>query len=86
MKDMNFPINIYWFKKDLSLDSYLKDISPDTYPNVFYSKGNVLYVLETSVDYVLDRKLDLDLTYINKHDKNIKTLWQILQHLHFHSK
>ncbi len=33
---------------------------------------------------VLDKTLDSYLTYINKHDKNIKTLWQILQHLHFH--
>lgn len=84
MKDMNFPINVYWFKKDLKLDFSLKDISPDTYPNVFYSQGNVLYVLETNTSYVLDKALDLNLTYVNKHDKNIKTLWQILQHLHFH--
>lgn len=75
MKDMYFSINIYWFKKDLSLDLVLKDISPDTYPNVFYSQGNVLYVLETKTGYVLDNALDLDLTYVNKHDKNIKTLW-----------
>lgn len=84
MKDMNFPIDIYWFKKDLSLDLVLKDIKPNTYPDVFYSQGYVLYVLETKVGDVLDKTLDLDLTYINKHDKNIKTLWQILQHLHFH--
>ncbi len=91
MKDMNFPIDIYWFTKDQALDHALKDISPDTYPNVFYSQGNVLYVLETRVGEiepvnagVLDKRLDLDLTYINKHDKNIKYLWQILQHLHFH--
>jgi uncharacterized membrane protein (UPF0127 family) len=75
MKDMNFPIDIYWFKKDLSPDLVLRDISPDTYPNVFYPQGDVLYVLETKVDYVLDKALDLDLTYINKHDKNIKILW-----------
>lgn len=75
MKDMNFPIDIYWFKKDLSLDLVLKDVRPETYPNVFYSQGNVLYVLETRVGDVLDKTLDLDLTYINKHDKNIKTLW-----------
>lgn len=86
MKDMNFPIDIYWFKKDLRLDLTLKDVKPETYPNVFYPQGDVLYVLETNVDDVLDNTLDLDLTYINKHDKNIKTLWQILQHLHFHLK
>lgn len=84
MKDMNFPINIYWFKKDLSLDSLLKDIKPETYPNVFYSQGYVLYVLETNINHVLDNILDLDLTYINKHDKNMKTLWQIFQPQHFH--
>lgn len=84
MKDMNFPIDIYWFKKDLTIDYFLKDISPDTYPNVFYSQGDVLYVLETNTHHVLDKTLDLNLTYVNKHDKNIKTLWQILQHLHFH--
>jgi len=86
MKDMNFPIDIYWFKKDLSLDLVLRDIKPESYPDVFYPQGDVLYVLETQVYTVLDKRLDLDLTYINKHDKNRKTLWQIPQHLHFHLK
>jgi len=86
MKDMNFPIDIYWFKKDLSLDLVLRNVKPETYPDVFYPQGDVLYVLETQVYTVLDKRLDLDLTYINKHDKNIKTLWQIPQHLHFHLK
>ncbi len=93
MNDMNFPIDIYWFKKGLTLDSYIKDIKPDTYPNVFYSQGNVLYVLETNIgdmdkykDLSLTKNLTINLTYINKHDKNMEHIWQILQHLLFHSK
>ena len=89
----NFPIDIYWFKKGLTLDSYIKDIKPDTYPNVFYSQGNVLYVLETNIgdmdkykDLSLTKNLTINLTYINKHDKNMEHIWQILQHLLFHSK
>lgn len=93
MKDMNFPINMYWFKKDLTLDSFIKDIKPDSYPNVFYSQGDVLYVLETKnynmgkrEDLSLTKNLTINLTYINKHDKNMEHIWQILQHLLFHSK
>jgi uncharacterized membrane protein (UPF0127 family) len=93
MKDMNFPIDVYWFKKDLTNDSFIKDIKPSTYPNVFYSQGDVLYVLETKVnaidkstDLSLTKNLTINLTYINKHDKNMEHIWQILQHLLFHLK
>lgn len=93
MKGMNFPIDVYWFKKDLTLDSLIKDMKPSTYPNVFYSQGDVLYVLETKIgnmdkytDLSLTKNLTINLTYINKHDKNMEHIWQILQHLLFHSK
>lgn len=93
MKGMNFPIDVYWFKKNLTTDSSIKDIKPDTYPNVFYSQGDVLYVLETKTgdmdknrDLSLTKNLTINLTYINKHDKNMEHIWQILQHLLFHSK
>ena len=93
MKGMYFPIDVYWFKKDLTLDSSIKDIKPESYPDVLYSQGNVLYVLETETgkmdkykDLSLTKNLTINLTYINKHDKNMEHIWQILQHLLFHSK
>lgn len=52
MKDMNFPIDIYWIDSYKKTMSYIRDIKPESYPNVFYPQGDVLYVLETRKDEI----------------------------------
>lgn len=52
MKEMNFPIDIAWLDKDKKITYIEKNLSPETYPKVFYALKNNnpilnLYVLET---------------------------------------
>jgi len=46
MKDMKFPIDIIWLDKDMSVISKELNVSPDTYPQVFYPSREAYYVLE----------------------------------------
>ena len=48
MKDMNYPIDIIWLNDDLESVGATKNISPDTFPAVFYPPVPVRYVLEIS--------------------------------------
>jgi poly-gamma-glutamate capsule biosynthesis protein CapA/YwtB (metallophosphatase superfamily)/uncharacterized membrane protein (UPF0127 family) len=73
MKDMLFPIDIYWFDARFNLIDKRLSVSPATYPDVFYSKGDAEYVLETPVGLLptmsLTRRLTGELTYIHSYDK-----------------
>ncbi len=46
MKDMNFSIDIIWIDKNFVVNHIEKDVSPQTYPKVFYPDAPSLYVLE----------------------------------------
>lgn len=46
MKDMNFPIDIIWLDEDKTVVGIEKEVSPDTYPEIFYSPSEIKYVLE----------------------------------------
>jgi uncharacterized membrane protein (UPF0127 family) len=46
MKDMYFPLDIIWISEDWKVESVSKQLSPATYPNIFYPNGNVIAVLE----------------------------------------
>jgi len=48
MKDMNFPIDIIWIGRDLKVKDITYNISPITYPEVFYSKVPIQFVLEVN--------------------------------------
>lgn len=52
MKDMNFPIDIIWVDPEMRVIGFEKSVSPDTFPEIFYSPGEVQYVLETSAGFV----------------------------------
>ncbi len=62
MKDMKYPIDIYWFDKDFRLIDQALSVKPETYPNVFYPKADAYYVLETNVQELIDMSLTKDLT------------------------
>lgn len=49
MKDMRVPIDIIWLRDDGTIIEISSDISPSTYPEVFYPPEKVSYVLETAV-------------------------------------
>ncbi len=48
MKDMTFPIDIIWINENNRVVTIEKAVSPQTYPKVFHSSVNSLYVLETA--------------------------------------
>lgn len=49
MKDMLFPIDIIWIDEHMRVIGTTKNISPDTYPNVFYPPAPSQFVLETAL-------------------------------------
>ena len=51
MKDMHFPIDIIWISEDFRVVSIAKNVSPDSYPEVFRPSEPARYVLETNTRY-----------------------------------
>lgn len=51
MKNMNFPIDIIWINKELTVVGVERNVLPETYPKTFRPKEPVLYVLETETAY-----------------------------------
>lgn len=48
MKDMFFPIDIIWVDANTCILGIEKDVSPDSYPRIFYSPTETLYVFEVN--------------------------------------
>jgi len=51
MQDMNFAIDIIWIGQDKKVVEIMNTIEPKTFPEVFYSKGVVQYVLEVNAGW-----------------------------------
>lgn len=51
MKDMNFPIDLIWINKDLTVVGIDKNIQPESYPKTFRPSEPVLYLVETDTYY-----------------------------------
>jgi uncharacterized membrane protein (UPF0127 family) len=47
MKDMHVAIDIVWLSKDGTIRGIDANVSPDTYPKVFYPPAPISFVLET---------------------------------------
>jgi uncharacterized protein len=48
MKEMKFPIDIIWLDGNLKVVDLKRNISPDTFPEVFESKTDANFVLEVN--------------------------------------
>lgn len=46
MKGMNFPIDIIWLDANHEITGKIENVPPDSFPEIFYSPQNTLYVLE----------------------------------------
>jgi len=46
MRDMNFAIDIIWIDANFRIVDVSKEVSPETFPQVFYPDQAVVYVLE----------------------------------------
>ena len=51
MKDMKVAIDMLWIADDGTVVTLLENVSPATYPSVFYPDSPVKYVLETRAGY-----------------------------------
>ncbi len=59
MKDMNFPIDILWLDAEGNLIHIEDNISPDTYPKVFFPPGKSLYIIEANAGFALQNSLSV---------------------------
>ncbi len=46
MKDMLFPIDIIWLDENFIISEFKEDVSPETFPEIFKPKSDVLFVME----------------------------------------
>lgn len=58
MKDMNFPIDIIWIKKN-KIIGIENSLSPNTYPEIFYANDDVNFVLEVPAGFSLRHNIKI---------------------------
>lgn len=51
MKDMLFPLHIFWIDKSYNIVGVSKDVSPESYPKTFSPETPIRFVLETPVSF-----------------------------------
>jgi uncharacterized membrane protein (UPF0127 family) len=51
MKDMRFPIDIIWISNDGTIVSVEKNVSPDSFPKIFFPTKRARHVLETNAGF-----------------------------------
>ncbi len=59
MKEMNFPIDIIWLDEDGVVVEIIKELSPQSYPEVFYPPTPIKYVIEVMAGYTDQKKLEV---------------------------
>jgi hypothetical protein len=52
MKDMNFSIDIIWITAENVVAGVTENLTPESYPKMFYPPSPILYVLEVSAGFV----------------------------------
>lgn len=67
MKDMLFPLDIIWISSDFHIIHIEKNLSPETYPTVYYPNAPAEYVLEISGGLANENNIKIgDLVKISK--------------------
>jgi hypothetical protein len=51
MKDMRYSLDMIWIDSTMHIVGITKNISPDTYPQVFYPPQEISYVLEVNAGF-----------------------------------
>ncbi len=57
MKNMRFPIDIFWLDENKQIIHIEKSVFPDTYPAIFEPSDEALYVLETAAGFSEKEKI-----------------------------
>jgi len=58
MKEMSFPIDIIWMDEDYRVVTVTENVSPDTYPTVFYPDKKSKYIIELNAG--ISKEIDLN--------------------------
>lgn len=59
MKDMKYPLDIFWLDDHREIVSIENNIKPDTYPKVFYPKSPSVYVIEANAGFAKENNLEI---------------------------
>lgn len=59
MKGMNFPLDIIWLDRNLTVVGFEKNVSPSTYPRTFSPPAPIRYVLEVNAGFVDKHQLKI---------------------------
>ncbi len=59
MKNMNFSIDIIWIDADMYIVGVEKQVSPKTFPQIFYPNQAVKYVLELPAGFSDEHRIDI---------------------------
>lgn len=51
MRDMQFPIDIFWISEEKVVVDIAADVAPETYPKIFYPYTKARYVLEVPAGF-----------------------------------
>lgn len=73
MKDMKFPIDIIWIGQDFLVTHVEKNLSPKTYPQIFYPGAMSMYVLEVPAGQsdIINLKIGDKVKFQRKVQKNL---------------
>lgn len=59
MKNMNFAIDIVWIDDEFRVVGMEKEVSPETFPQIFYPSQPVKYVLELPAGFLEKHYIDI---------------------------
>lgn len=59
MKEMNFPIDIIWIDQNKKVVDITENLAPETYPQVFYPRSPMQYVLEVNANWSKTRNISV---------------------------
>ena len=59
MKDMLFPVDIFWLDSDRHVVSIKSDVATSTFPDVFYPTESARYVLETAAGFARAHSINI---------------------------
>lgn len=57
MKDMKFPIDIIWLDENRYVVGVTKNLSPSSFPQIFFPPEKILYAIETNVGFFEEKGL-----------------------------
>lgn len=59
MKDMKFPVDIIWLDHEGRVITLESNVSPDTFPKVFFPLENSLYTIEANSGFIDKNQLEV---------------------------